>query len=235
MNDLRQFGEGVKLSIYDDMQSVAKAAAALILSAATKAISERGRFCIVLAGGSTPKLTYQLLIGADTDWSCWQIYYGDERCLAIDALERNSVMAQQAWLDHVTIPSSQIHPIPAELGAEQGAAAYTAIIKEAIPFDMVLLGMGEDGHTASLFPKHQHNEGELVHAVHDAPKPPSDRISLSRASLAATHQLVLLVTGSSKQVALQQWIAGKRLPVASINPTGMVELLLDKQAAGIVE
>lgn len=235
MNSSLEFGPDVNPSIYDDMQGVAEAAVALILNAASAAISARGIFHLVLAGGSTPQLAYRLLVNADTDWSRWQLYFGDERCLPVDDPERNSVMAQQAWLDHVTIPLRQIHPIPAELGPEQGAAAYTAVIKEAIPFDMVLLGMGEDGHTASLFPKHQHNEGELVHAIHNAPKPPSDRISLSRATLAATRQLVLLVTGSSKQVALQQWKAGKKLPVASIQPDSRVELLLDKQAAGIVE
>lgn len=235
MNSSLEFGPDVNPFIYDDMQGVAEAAVALILNAASAAISARGIFHLVLAGGSTPQLAYRLLVNADTDWSRWQLYFGDERCLPVDDPERNSVMAQQAWLDHVTIPLRQIHPIPAELGPEQGAAAYTAVIKEAIPFDMVLLGMGEDGHTASLFPKHQHNEGELVHAIHNAPKPPSDRISLSRDTLAATRQLVLLVTGSSKQGALQQWIAGKKLPVASIRPDSTVELLLDKQAAGIVE
>lgn len=235
MSSSLEFGPGVNHSIYDDIQDVAEAAVVLILNAASAAISDRGAFHLVLAGGSTPQLAYRLLVNADTDWSRWQLYFGDERCLPIDDPERNSVMAQQAWLDQVTIPQSQIHPIPAELGAEQGAAAYTAVIKKAIPFDMVLLGMGEDGHTASLFPEHRHNEGELVHAVHNAPKPPSDRISLSRATLAATRQLVLLVTGSSKQVALQQWIAGKKLPVASIQPDSGIELLLDKQAAGIVE
>ncbi len=232
MHSTLQFDEGVNLSVYDDMQNVAGAAVAKILNAATSAISERGRFHIVLAGGTTPKLAYQSLANTAADWRCWHIYYGDERALPADDPARNSVMAQQAWLDHVTIPPDQIHPIPAELGVVAGAAAYRAVIAEAIPFDMVLLGMGEDGHTASLFPGHRHNEEELVHTVDHAPKPPSGRISLSCSSLAATRQLVFMVTGESKQVALQQWASGDELPVASIHPHCPIELLIDRQAAG---
>jgi len=235
MIDLSPLGEGITSHIYNDMQEVAEAAVSEILKMADDSIAQRGAFHLVLAGGTTPRRAYQLLVNADTDWSRWHIYYGDERCLPVDDPERNSLMVQRAWLDHVTIPQEQIHPMPAELGAEAGASLYTAIIEPVFPFDTVLLGMGEDGHTASLFPGHQHDESELVHAVHQAPKPPSERISLSRSSLTATRQLLLLVTGSSKQVALVKWAAGEPLPVSSIHPSCGIDLLLDKASVGIVE
>jgi len=235
MIDLSKFGDGVTAQLYDDMPAVAQAAAAQILKMATDSISARGAFHLVLAGGTTPKLTYQLLVGADTDWKRWHIYYGDERCLPVDDPERNSVMVQQAWLDHVTIPPKQIHPISAELGAEEGARAYLVVIEKIDQFDLVLLGMGEDGHTASLFPGQSHDELERVHAVHNAPKPPSERISLSCSSLINTRQLLLLVTGKSKQETLKKWAAGEPLPVAFIKLDCGVDLFLDKEAAGIVE
>ncbi|NOR51886.1 MAG: 6-phosphogluconolactonase, partial [Gammaproteobacteria bacterium] len=184
--------------------------------------------------GSTPRMAYQLLVGADTDWSYWHIYFGDERCLPMDDPERNSVMAQKAWLDHVAIPQNQIYSIAAEIGAEGGAAAYSSVVEKALSsnmaFDMVLLGMGEDGHTASLFPGHHHNESELVHAVHQAPKPPADRVSLSLACLAHSRQIVLLVTGASKHNALTLWSAGESLPVASLRSDGEILLLVDRVA-----
>jgi 6-phosphogluconolactonase len=233
--DLSQLGAGISPHIYPESQQVATAAAAQILKAAAAAISERGAFHLVLAGGTTPKQAYQLLVAADTDWACWHIYYGDERCLSPDDPERNSMMARRAWLDHVPIPARQHHPIPAELGAEVGAAAYSIVIKQAMPFDLVLLGMGEDGHTASLFPGHLHPEGEAVHAVHHAPKPPADRVTLSRTSLSNSRQLLLLVTGATKQQPLASWAAGEPLPLATVVANCRADLLLDKEAAGIVE
>jgi len=235
MVDLALFNKRLRYHLYEGMEAVARVSMEWIIRDAEVAIRKRGAFHLVLAGGTTPKLAYQLLVDADTDWSRWHIYFGDERCLPRDDPERNSVMAQQVWLDHVAIPQSQIHTIPAELGAEAGAAAYSLVVEKAVPFDTVLLGMGEDGHTASLFPGHQHDAGELVHAVHHAPKPPSERISLSRSSLSATRKLMLLVTGRSKQEALAKWAAGEELPVTSIVPDCGVDLLLDMEAVGIVE
>ncbi|MBG7601276.1 MAG: 6-phosphogluconolactonase [Gammaproteobacteria bacterium] len=218
--------------LFDDVPGVAREAARRILTAADREITAKGRFSIVLAGGGTPESTYRLLVDADTDWSKWHIYFGDERCLPIDDVERNSVMAASAWLDHVTIPDENIHPIPAEQGAEAGASAYSLLIADAVPFDMVLLGMGEDGHTASLFPGQIHSDSELVHAVHDAPKPPPDRISLSRNALSDCMELLILVTGASKQQAVTRWKQGGNLPIANIGAHDAVDILLDKDAAG---
>lgn len=218
--------------LFDDAAGVAREAARRILKAADRAISAQGGFSIVLAGGGTPESTYRLLVDADTDWSKWQVYFGDERCLPADDADRNSVMAPTAWLDHVSIPGENIHPIPAEQGAETAASIYATLIADAAPFDLVLLGMGEDGHTASLFPGQIHSDSELVHAIRDAPKPPPDRVSLSRNALSDCKELLILVTGSGKQQAVTRWKQGEDLPIASIGAHDAIDILLDKDANG---
>ena len=95
---------------------------------------------------------------------------------------------------------------------------------------MVLLGMGEDGHTASLFPEHQHPENELTHAVYNAPKPPPERVSLSRKALSQNHNLIIMVTGESKQESVEKWRNGEALPVSSITSSGAICILFDKKS-----
>mgnify|MGYP001813886927 FL=1 len=215
-----------------DADQIASRASAIILRAAQKAIAAHGQFRIVLAGGSTPTQVYRQLARAETDWSRWQVYFGDERCLPADNAERNSRMATHAWLSHVDIPQDNIHTIHAELGAVRAAHEYATIIDAALPFDLVLLGMGEDGHTASLFPGDQHSANESVHAVSNAPKPPPERVSLSRASLSNSQQVLVLVSGASKHDALQRWRAGNTLPIATITALRRLVVLYDDQAAG---
>ncbi len=211
-------------------EQVADAAYLQIIAAAEIAIADHGHFKLVLAGGSTPEKVYHLLAKANADWSHWFIYYGDERCLAIDHAERNSLMAETAFLKKVAIPSEQIFTIPAELGPELAAQHYQQIVAKALPFDMVLLGMGEDGHTASLFPGHQHNTDELTHAVYNSPKPPPERVSISAKGLSDTQQLIFLITGKNKQDAVKSWRLGEDLPVAAIIPKNPVDIYLDKEA-----
>lgn len=218
--------------LLDDAEAVAHEASQRILINYKQAIDKKGYFNIVIAGGRTPEQTFRLLKEADCDWARWHIYYGDERCLPEDDAERNSVMASRAWLALVPIPSGQIHPIPAHLGAETAASRYTNIVKEALPFDIVLLGMGEDGHTASLFPGHCHPEDELVHAIFNAPKPPPERVSLGVAALSNTGELLFLVTGAGKQDAVDQWRRGVNLPVAQIRPAAGARVLIDRAAYG---
>jgi 6-phosphogluconolactonase len=216
--------------VLNDPDAVATQAVQRILQAASRAITERGLFRIVLAGGRTPETAYRLLVDADTDWSRWEIYFGDERCLPAGAAERNSLMATRALLDSVAVPTANIHPIPAERGAEAAAGEYEPLVRAALPFDLVLLGMGEDGHTASLFPGQQHPADQLVHAVHNAPKPPPDRVSLSARALSEAREVLVLVTGAGKQTAIQGWLAGERLPIAGIGGPAQVDVLLDKAA-----
>ncbi len=195
---------------------LAQAATVTILQMAEQAIAKTGAFKIVLAGGNTPNLIYQALSQAQAEWDKWWIFWGDERCLAADDAERNSLMAMQAWLTKVAIPSEQIFPIAAEHGAQQAAQAYAQQIEDYLPFDLVLLGMGEDGHTASLFPCHPHNVDELVHAVFSAPKLPAHRVSLSVKTLSNSETVLFLITGASKAKAFKLWQTGVNLPVAQI-------------------
>ncbi|MCF6280597.1 MAG: 6-phosphogluconolactonase [Candidatus Polarisedimenticolaceae bacterium] len=217
-------------SRFESAEAVAEDGCDKTLAAAKQAIEQRGSFHILLAGGSTPTLCYRRLASSDADWPHWHIYFGDERCLPKLDPARNSQMAALALTEQVAIPSSQIHPIPAELGAEEAAKQYDALISNILPFDMVLLGMGEDGHTASLFPGQQHPAGRSVVAVHNAPKPPADRVSLSAAALSNCRQLLFLVTGRGKQQAVAQWRNGKRLPITQIEAIGPSEVLIDADA-----
>jgi 6-phosphogluconolactonase len=208
---------------------VAAVAAASILDAAARAIGARGRFAIVLAGGRTPLAVYSRLAGAAADWARWHIYFGDERCLAADDPGRNSRAAALAWLDRVAIPAAQRHPIPAERGAVAAAAEYATLIGRCLPFDLVLLGVGEDGHTASLFPGRTVPESSLVIPVLDAPKPPAERVSLTPRALTAAATLLVLVTGADKAPALAAWRAGSDLPVARVAALGQARVLVDRE------
>ncbi len=213
-----------------DAAAVAAAATALILSAADAAIAEREVFRLVLAGGTTPDRVYRQLATSSADWTHWEIYFGDERCLPVKDPERNNTMAATAWLEHAGIPPGNIHPIPAELGAQAAAQRYAPRVAAARPFDMVLLGMGEDGHTASLFPGHVHPAGEQVHAVSNAPKPPPERVSLSREALSDSRDVLILITGAGKREAVQRWRAGEDLPIAHITARDHLRVLIDRAA-----
>jgi len=217
---------------FADSEAVAAEGVRRILEAARRAIRQRGEFRIVLAGGGTPQKTYRLLAQRDADWKSWHIYLGDERCLPPDDAERNSVMISRAWLERGQIPAGQIHWIPAERGAETAAAAYETVIAAALPFDLVLLGMGEDGHTASLFPGHTHDPQRLVVPVFGAPKPPPERVSLNYGALAQCRSALLMVTGAAKREALQAWHRGAAVPVGGLRCASGIDVLLDDAAAG---
>jgi 6-phosphogluconolactonase len=216
--------------ILETADQVAYAVYHEILKAAEQAISDHGSFKLVLAGGSTPEKVYRLLAEATADWSNWFIYYGDERCLSVDHKDRNSLMAVESFLKHVAIPEAQIFTIPAELGPDLGAKAYQAVVDAALPFDMVLLGMGEDGHTASLFPGHINQADEFAHAVYNSPKPPPERVSISAKALSDTERLIFLVTGENKQDAVKGWRAGDDLPIATIVPVNPLDVYIDQAA-----
>ena len=230
---LERLSKHLAYTVVADSATVARVAAERILVAAAEAIADHGHFTLVLAGGSTPQAAYRLLAQADAAWQQWHIYFGDERCLPVDDPERNSHMAFEAWLDHVPIPCEQIHLIGAEQGAATAAAEYNALIEEALPFDLVLLGMGEDGHTASLFPGQQHPADGWAVPVYHAPKPPPERVSLTTQALSNTRALILMVTGATKHEALQRWANGEIIPVATLHSQTPVQLLLDRAAAGL--
>lgn len=215
---------------FDTADQVAAAAYQQIIDAAHLAIADHGTFKLVLAGGTTPQKVYRLLADANVDWAKWIIYYGDERCLPVGHPDRNNVLAEQAFLNKVSIPSEQIFTIAAETDPVTAAQDYQPIVANALPFDMVLLGLGEDGHTASLFPNHVHNENELTHPVFNSPKPPSERVSVSAKALSDTTHLVFLVTGENKQDIVKAWLAGADLPIATIEPENAIDVYIDSAA-----
>lgn len=215
---------------YPTPGKLSQAAAQKILHSAQQAIARNGRFSIVLAGGNSPRQVYELLRTNNAGWPYWHVYFGDERCLPPQDPERNSRMASEAWLDHVAIPRNQIHLIPAELGPEQAAAAYAKTLEKTGEFDMVLLGLGEDGHTASLFPGHDwgiEQGASPTIAVFDSPKPPPNRVSLSAARLGRAHEVVFLVSGMGKKQAVSEWQSGKAIPASAIAPAAGVDVYLE--------
>ena len=210
--------------IFDSADAVADFALKQILAISKASIEESGAFHLVTAGGTTPLQIYrQLALLADDltiDWSKWHIYMGDERCLPVDDLERNSLALQQAWLNNSPIPKQNQHFMLAELGAEQAALLYERVV-EGVLFDLVLLGMGEDGHTASLFPGRplalvDLEQARLVQAEYHSPKPPSERVTLSLSCLSNSKQVIKLITGESKRQAIKQWLEGDILPIQQI-------------------
>ncbi len=222
---------GAELMLFDDKAEVAQATATQVLAAASSAIERHGQFRLCLAGGATPTAAYERLAGADADWSRWWIYHGDERCLPVGDAERNSLAADQAWLERVPLAPEQVFAIPAERGALAAAEAYEPIVKAALPFDLVLLGIGEDGHTASLFPGRALPDDRLVMPVHDSPKPPPDRVSLTPRAFSQSAQLLILVTGGAKADAVRRWAEGHPLPVAQVAATTASLVLIDRAAA----
>jgi 6-phosphogluconolactonase len=139
-------------------------------------------------------------------------------------------MAFSSWLDRVAIPEAQIHVIPAESGARKAAELYAEVVAKVECFDLVLLGMGEDGHTASLFPGHAEVQSvtESV-AVLQAPKPPSERVSLGISALQKTRSQLILVTGSGKKTAMSAWQSGNDLPIVRASLPSAC-LMLDQAA-----
>jgi len=214
-----------------DAAAVADTACRLIGVAARQAIRERGRFRLVLSGGSTPMEMYRRLAVSTQEWQRWSLYYGDERCLPIDHAARNSRAVTATGL---AARVGRHYPIPTELGAEQAAAGYRARIDKAQPFDMVLLGMGEDGHTASLFPGH-HWPQASVFAVTDSPKPPRERVTLGVAALQNCRSMLVLVTGTNKAEAVRKWREGADLPVARVSDVEHSLVLIERKCLAFAD
>ncbi|MDQ6774253.1 MAG: 6-phosphogluconolactonase [Candidatus Dormibacteraeota bacterium] len=212
----------MSVRVFDDPESVAGAAAAEVAEAV-----RGGARTLVLAGGSTPTRAYQLLAEAPLEWGRVAILFGDERCVPASHPESNYLMARRALLDRVA--AGTVYRIPGELGAEAAAQLYGDVVARLSPLDLVLLGMGPDGHTASLFPDHPALQAEgFAAAVHNAPKPPPDRVSLTLGALRAARQVLFLVTGGDKAEAFAQAQRGEV-------PSGMIPgaaYLVDRAAAG---
>jgi 6-phosphogluconolactonase len=223
--------------VFPDMDALVAALADALLHEAEHALATRGAFDLVLAGGNTPRALYRALAESAAGNPHWQIWYGDERCLPAADRGRNNVMAETAWLAGSGIPADNWHTIPAELGADAATSAYADLLKGVGEFDLVLLGVGEDGHTSSLFPGADWGaaaDSPDVLPIYGAPKPPPQRVSLSAARLSRSGKVWFLATGASKRAAVQQWRSGQPLPVSAI--TGRLETVawLDADAASSV-
>ncbi len=204
---------------FADAEAVATAVANVVIRTVQQAVRARGICHLALAGGTTPRQCYSRLRQADLPWQALHIWFGDERCLPVGDDQRNDTMADAAWLHHVPIPAANIHRIAAESGAEQAALAYSKDLA-GITIDLALLGMGEDGHTASLFPNHPEiHAAQPAVAVHHAPKLPADRVSMSLATLNAARQRLVMVTGRSKKTVWESIAQGDNahLPVCQLH------------------
>lgn len=205
------------LQSFDDAELLAKGVIERIKKACESAIDCRGAFHLALAGGTTPKRCYELLASENLPWDRLHIYYGDERCLEAGDVERNDTMANAVWLDKVSIPTAQIHSVPAHLGPVEGAASYARVLDLAPQLDLVLLGLGEDGHTASLFPNNVAIQAQArAVPVFDAPKPPPERISMGLAYINDAREKWFLVSGAGKRTAMAEIMQGADLPAAKI-------------------
>jgi len=216
--------------VFPTADDVANEALKLILKVSRESIDTHGLFRIVLAGGTTPKKIYELLAEQTCDWEKWHLYLGDERCLPENDPERNSEMIRESLLEKIEISEVNVHFIPAEIGAELAATRYANEIATETLFNLVMLGMGEDGHTASLFPGNIHDPQERVHAIHNSPKPPEGRVSMSAKTLSNNEHLLIIVTGENKNEAVIQWKNGEDIPVSSITTLRQKIVMLDYAA-----
>jgi 6-phosphogluconolactonase len=206
-------------SIYPDAEAVAQAAADFLFEQILACVEQKQSCHVALPGGTTPARALQLLSVMALPWEKIHWYLGDERCYPVGHLQRNDRMLEDMLWSRSAVPVENRHPIPAELGPEQAAEAYSALINGVGRLDIVVLGMGEDGHTASLFPGNPAlDDRRAVVPVYDAPKPPPQRVSLGLGTIQAAAQRIVMVTGSSKHQALRRIQQGDQLPVNRIGP-----------------
>lgn len=207
-----------------------------IAGLAAEAISERGRFSIVITGGKSVIGLYGRLSHVATDWGAWRVFWSDERCVPLESGVRNSKLAMDAWLSRVPIPGDHLFPISAELGPETGAEKYNKLLAGEAEFDFVLLSLGEDGHVAGIFPGsdtgNRENEVFQALAVFNAPKPPAERVSLSLSRLARSRAVVLLAVGEGKREALDRLSRNIDQPATRLASVSNMAVWFDGAAAG---
>lgn len=237
-----------RILIYPDASRLFAAAARLVERAARDAIGRRGRFRLALTGGSTPRDLYARLAvepcRSRIDWSRVEFFWGDDRCVPPDHPESNFRLADELLLSRLAPADSSVHRIQTELGAQRAAEAYAAELRRIFAddtprFDLILLGMGPDGHTASLFPDTPDLTGEGRSVIATlAPRPPRDRISLSLQAINAARRVAFLVQGAGKAEALARVLADRpraderALPAALVRPAGgRLYWLVDRAAA----
>jgi len=243
---------GDKIFIFPRSKEVAKALVAHVLQAAAEAATDRQRFTLALSGGSAMTLLAEGLRSippsTPVDWAAWQIYWADERCVPKTDSDSNFAAAQEGWLSETPIPRDQVHSIDDTLSPADAARAYAVCLAEVFQpapgtfpqFDLILLGVGEDGHTASLFPGDPALEEteRWVVPVFNSPKPPPNRITLTLPVLNHARQIAVVATGSGKAAAMARVrgmnVSKPLLPIQQIHPQeGEVRWFMDSAAAGL--
>lgn len=238
-----------RIKVYSTIKESSLAAAELFVEQVCQAVKERGQCHVSLAGGETPRRAYELLATKpyceNLPWEKIHVYWGDERCVAATHHLSNQYMARQSFLNQVGIPEENIHPITYEDSASKTAEKYEILLRsifghELPRFDLVLLGVGNDGHTASLFPNTDvlNVQEEWVSAVY-LPEQNIYRISLTAPIINHARNIVFLVSGASKAQVLQEVVEGtkdvKRLPAQLIEPVdGDLYWLLDEDVATLL-
>ncbi len=235
------------LKVFADIEPLSRWTVQKIIETSVEAISARGRFLLALNGGSTPTRTFQLLASEfhdKVDWNKTHIFWGDERCVPSDDKESSYGQAREILLSKIPIPDSNVHRVNTDLGPDAASKDYASTLSRfAQPpldwprFDLVLLGMGEDGHTASLFPGSAIHVSEPVLAVtgHYQDRP-ANRVTLTPPVLNSARTILFMVTGESKAETLSR-VLGKehnpqQLPAQRIDPKdGEVIWLTDEAAA----
>lgn len=239
----------IERQVFNSSRDLIQATVDFIIGRACDAIKLRGKFHLALSGGSTPREFHTLLAQAENaakiDWSRVHIYFGDERVVPHDHPDSNFRMARETLLNHVPIPADNIHPI--EIfpdNPQQGAQRYEQLLRSVLPqdrnnrllFDLILLGLGPDGHTASLFPDTEilAETDHYVAAVY-VPKLEAWRISLTLPTLNSARELLLIASGKEKAGIIAAIHDNNTppgtYPVQRIAPNGVMHWFLDRDAA----
>jgi 6-phosphogluconolactonase len=234
------------IRIFNDLEALSQAAAEKFSELANRAIASQGRFSVALSGGNTPRRLYEILAGApyrdQIHWEDVYVFWGDERCLPADDPRSNSQMAHQTLLNHVPIPASHIHPILGDLPAALAATHYEAELRDffRVPppvFDLILLGLGENAHTASLFP-HTPVLGKSERWVSEVyvAEQSMYRVTMTAPLINQAREVIFLVSGTEKAPALRSVLEGAyqphEYPAQLIHPNGAHPTwLVDKAAA----
>jgi len=236
--------KSVEIRRADNAADVAKQAAIEIISTINQAMKKQETFNIALTGGTVGILTLQVLGQqdelVDLDLSKVHFWWGDERFVESDSLERNANQARQVFLNLIEVPSSNIHEFPSSDQGLDLEAARTSFENELLTafegkspkMDLTILGMGPDGHVASLFPGHDHNSSLIV-SEHNSPKPPAQRLSMSMDLLNNSDRIIFVVSGIDKAEAVSSvhQDAECELPAAKVAAQGETLWIID-QAAG---
>jgi 6-phosphogluconolactonase len=230
-----------EVKIFSDRAALAEAAAAHIVKLANQAIAARGRFTLALSGGSTPRRTYVLLASdrflSTVDWSRVHVFWGDERCVPRDHPQSNYRMAQRTFLRALPIPHAHLHRMFGERVPSEAAACYASDLYRTLGdpprFDLILLGVGADGHTASLFPGTPGLQvvNRPTTAVY-VPRFDNWRITLTYPAINRARAVSFLVQGAAKAEALARVCNGEMLPAGRVQPaSGTLTWFVDAGAA----